>query len=94
MSEHTPTPWRYDGDGFYGDGEDAFLWGWDDGGLVGMDQRQADADVKFIVCAVNAHDALVAAAEKALYEMCHTVAPRNSFTDAVDALDAALTLAR
>lgn len=30
------------------------------------------------------------AAENALKEMCNTVAPRNSFTDAVDALDAAL----
>ena len=30
------------------------------------------------------------AAEKALHEMRHTAAPRNSFTDAVDALDAAL----
>jgi hypothetical protein len=33
---------------------------------------------------------LRAAAETALKEMCNTVAPRNSFTDAVDALDAAL----
>lgn len=33
---------------------------------------------------------IVAAAQNALKEMCHTVAPRNSFTDAVDALDAAL----
>jgi len=33
---------------------------------------------------------LRAAAELALKEMCNTVAPRDSFTDAVDALDAAL----
>lgn len=30
------------------------------------------------------------AAENALKEMCNTVAPRSSFTDAVDKLDAAL----
>ncbi len=30
------------------------------------------------------------AARSALDEMCRTVAPRNSFTDAADALDAAL----
>lgn len=35
-------------------------------------------------------DALAEAARKALREMCNTIAPRNSFTDAVDALDAAL----
>lgn len=34
--------------------------------------------------------ALRNAAESALHEMCHTVAPRDSFTDTVDALDAAL----
>lgn len=31
------------------------------------------------------------AAMRALHEMRHTAAPRDSFTDAVDALDAALT---
>ena len=35
-------------------------------------------------------DTLREAAAAALREMCNTVAPRNSFTDAVDALDAAL----
>lgn len=35
--------------------------------------------------------ALVAAAQLALTEMCNTPAPRDSFTQAVDALDAALT---
>jgi hypothetical protein len=38
-------------------------------------------------------DALLAAARLALEEMRHTVAPRNSFTDAVDALDRAITAA-
>lgn len=36
---------------------------------------------------------LLAAAKTALQEMCNTVAPRNSFTDAVDALDAAISKA-
>jgi len=38
-------------------------------------------------------DELLAAARLALAEMVTTVAPRNSFTDAVDALDAAITKA-
>lgn len=37
---------------------------------------------------------LIDAAEKALHEMCHTNSPRESFTDAVDALDAAITAIR
>lgn len=37
-------------------------------------------------------DALRAAAMVAFDEMCKTTAPRNSFTEAVDALDAALAL--
>lgn len=36
-------------------------------------------------------EALREAAAEALFEMRHTVAPRHSFTDAVDRLDAALT---
>lgn len=34
--------------------------------------------------------ALIKAAKLCHHEMRHTVAPRNSFTDALDALDAAL----
>ena len=34
---------------------------------------------------------LLKAAKHALEEMCQTVAPRDSFTDAVDELDAAIT---
>lgn len=37
---------------------------------------------------------LIDAAEKALHEMCHTASPRESFTDAVDALDAAIAAIR
>ncbi len=36
---------------------------------------------------------LLAAAKRALHEMCHVVATRNEFTDAVDALDAAISKA-
>lgn len=36
-------------------------------------------------------EALRKEAAEALFEMRHTVAPRHSFTDAVDRLDAALT---
>lgn len=36
---------------------------------------------------------LLAACKLALHEMRHTVAPRDSFTDAVDALDAAIARA-
>lgn len=39
---------------------------------------------------VSENHRLRAAAKLALHEMCNTKAPRNSFTDAVDALDAAL----
>ena len=35
-------------------------------------------------------EGLRAVAAKALHEMCHTTAPRNSFTDVVDELDAIL----
>lgn len=38
-------------------------------------------------------DELLAAAKRALAEMCNTVAPRNTFTDSADALDAAITKA-
>jgi hypothetical protein len=38
------------------------------------------------------NEALRAAAKLALHEMVNTVAPRDSFTDAVDALDAALRI--
>ena len=38
-------------------------------------------------------DDLLRAAKRALDEMCKTTAPRNSFTDAVDALDAAISKA-
>jgi hypothetical protein len=37
------------------------------------------------------YETLILAARVALVEMCNTVAPRHSFTDAVDALDSALS---
>lgn len=39
-------------------------------------------------------EALLSAAKIALDEMRHTIAPRDSFTDAVDALDAAIAAQR
>lgn len=47
------------------------------------------SDARLIAAAPD----LLAAAKKALDEMCRTIAPRNSFTDAVDLLDAAITKA-
>lgn len=38
-------------------------------------------------------ETLIDAAKAALEEMCHTTAPRDSFTDAVDGLDAAIRAA-
>lgn len=57
-------------------------------GPVGLRSSEAAAH------AVNCHDDLVAACEEALQEMINTVAPRPSFTDAVDMLDAAIAKAR
>lgn len=53
--------------------------------------EQANRVTAKLMEAERAQQALRAAAETALTEMCNTVAPRNSFTDAVDALSAALT---
>jgi hypothetical protein len=47
----------------------------------------------FILDVLNELDAtreLLSAAKDALKEMCNATAPRNSFTDAVDRLDAAI----
>ena len=43
--------------------------------------------------AVTQRDELLEAAQKALHEMSNTNAPRSSFTDAVDLLDAAIAKA-
>jgi hypothetical protein len=51
--------------------------------LVAEDDR---ADLVLIAAAPE----LLKAAQEALHEMCNTFAPRDSFTDAVDALDAAI----
>lgn len=45
-------------------------------------------------CLLRSAPDLLEAAIAALEEMRHTNAPRNSFTDAVDALDAAISKAR
>lgn len=44
-----------------------------------------------VLAASQCQTELLAAAKQALYEMCHAVAPRTSYTDAVDALDAAIS---
>ncbi len=49
-----------------------------------------DANARLIAAAPELYEA----AARALEEMCRTTAPRTSFTDAVDALDAALSKAR
>jgi hypothetical protein len=43
---------------------------------------------------IGAASVLLAAAEAALAEMVNTIAPRNSFTDVVDLLDAAIAKAK
>jgi len=58
--------------------------------LVNLRASLAQAEAQ-LTEAERAQQALRAAAKTALTEMCNTVAPRNSFTDAVDALSAALT---
>ena len=55
-----------------------------------LDRAIAVCEIEGQQAEADAVRALVAAATLALHEMCNTVAPRNSFTDAVDALDAAL----
>jgi hypothetical protein len=59
-----------------------------EGAFVGLELDRIKARVA--IAAYEEATGLRNAAKLALYEMCHTVAPRNSFTDAVDALDAAL----
>ncbi|HXI47170.1 MAG TPA: hypothetical protein VNH39_01185 [Steroidobacteraceae bacterium] len=49
---------------------------------------------EFAARLIAAAPELYEAAVRALEEMCHTTAPRSSFTDAVDTLDAAITKAR
>lgn len=78
MSEHTPTPWKWDSVYKDGSGPDAlrgpnnedvavpFLdWSPEPGeGLDDWGLEISDADKEFIVRAVNSHDALAAALEK------------------------------
>jgi hypothetical protein len=58
--------------------------------FIAEDLRQAYTQPAAPRPASAALQDLIAAARTALDEMVQTVAPRNSFTDAVDALDAAL----
>jgi len=54
------------------------------------ERAEAEANARLIAAAPELYEAAV----RALEEMCHTTAPRSSFTDAVDTLDAAITKAR
>lgn len=59
-------------------------------GFIGKIEEEQQANILLLKSAPD----LLAAAETAIYEMRHTVAPRNSFTEAVDLLDAAISKAR
>ena len=90
---HTPGPWHV---GHFRNGCDIVGPHGEDIGYVnasdGADEPTSypvEANARLIAAAPD----LLAAARLALEEMVQTVATRNSFTDAVDALDAALAKA-
>ena len=58
-------------------------------GVAGIDREQRLANARLIAAAPD----LLKAAQDALYEMRHMIAPSNRFTDVVDALDAAIAKA-
>jgi hypothetical protein len=92
-TKHTPGPWRVRMN-WQGTFNGSSIWS---GGVrvctlplkadKPYDQKVADAAL------IAAGPDLLKAAQATLYEMRHTTAPRDSFTDAVDALDAAITKA-
>lgn len=66
--------------------------------LIGDDRRIAvvlgtDDEAKANASLYASAPELLSAAKLALDEMCRTAGPRNSFTDAVDLLDAAISKA-
>jgi hypothetical protein len=56
-TSHTPTPWKLVADGIIGDGD-----------LIAYNDYMTDADAKFIVRAVNSHEALLLAAKNLYYQ--------------------------
>lgn len=99
-AEHTPTPWTTDDFNIFG-ANDALLASQES---VQLDYETCAANAEFIVRAVNAHDALVAAAEQALWHWGSDSDRRaildagggwkTDTFDAVDQIRAALRLAR
>lgn len=80
MSKHTPGPWTEESE---------------DSGILRDADNHIVAEVYNVrdVRLVAAAPELLTACKSALVEMCNTVAPRNSFTDAADLLDAVVSRA-
>jgi hypothetical protein len=102
MSKHTPGPWQARQNGkiitIDGDVNGSYYYGIAQINArgdcdKGIPSKLDRANAEFIVRACNSHDDLLEACKTALHEMRNTVAPRDSFTDAVDQLDAAITKA-
>lgn len=99
MSKHTPGPWLVTGGSFVyalnSYGTNSFwtnIYGGSQGGYKSpaTPNEEIEANANLIAAAPD----LLEAAILALDEMCNTSAPRSSFTDAVDALDAAIARAK
>ncbi len=94
---HTPSPWSYDpedGDITSGWMMVAKIYHADDFPLLNAGyEAQVDTEAEANAHLISAAPDLLAAAKAALREMRNTVAPRASFTEAVDALDAAISKA-
>lgn len=87
QGKHTPVPWMYQRNL-----EEFEIWP-KDGPPITTDLGSgpdAEANAAFIVTAVNAHDALVAAAQAALSHIKSAPAPLAS--DRIEQLEAALAL--
>ena len=103
MAKHSPTPWDYDPESdFHNDPSGIVYVDISAGDVPDSESRfaridkgkTAKADAAFIVRAVNAHDALVAACEAAVkvFERFSYLPPTHQ--KALEALTAALKLAK
>lgn len=90
MSALSPGPWRLTQEGKVLDARDKTVANC---AVMRADHAVPRAEREANVLAIAALPELLTAARAALDEMCHTTAPRSSFTEAVDALDAALAKA-
>lgn len=87
---HTKGPWNLDDGLRTVEGRDAWgNWRTICSPVRGGSPEEADFNARLIAAAPD----LLAAAKAAIHEMCRTTAPRTSFTDTVDMLDAAITKA-